>query len=123
MASVNLRSGEGWLRVWLVATAIWIAAFVAFKVVLQVDAYVDRQQAREALSAHPPFASRMVSLTEQPFQTRSQRAWDSFWRNALVATGPPVAVPAIVFLALWIGRRGMAIGRWVTSGFEPNGEP
>ena len=125
MAKVNLRSGQGWFRVWLVASAIWIAAFLAFTMVIQEDTYEAHRQKwweaslEAAAASNPPF----TLVVPPEFRTHSQWAWDTFWRNALVAIGPPAAVPVIVLLALWMGRGGTVVGRWVKSGFEPEGEP
>jgi hypothetical protein len=93
--------------------------------VVQEDTYEAYRQkwheaALEAAAAsNPPL--RIVVPPE--LMTHNQWAFDTFWANAVAAIAPPVAVPAIVLLVLWMGQGGIVVGRWVKSGFEPKGEP
>jgi hypothetical protein len=104
-------------------SAIWVAA-VVFKAVIKEDTYdAYRQTWYEASLAAAIEGTQFRRIVPPEFKTRSQWAEDIFRRNALVAIGAPVAVPAIVLLALWTGRGGIVVGRWVKSGFEPKGEP
>lgn len=105
---MNIKGKKGWLRVWMVASAAWVVLTVG----LQMPVYLERHQALRELKLELA-ANQSLGIYGLSAEFWAERDRDLFWRDArdaLMVVGPPLAVPVLILLVLWVSR-------WVGAGF------
>lgn len=99
---MKVHINKGWLRVWVIASCIWVAGATY----VQVENYGDWYDNQTRIETVGLKLNRILTREEE------NRLFLSYFARAIaIVAGPPLAIPAGIILV-------MGLGQWVKNGFE-----